>query len=146
MLEDTGDGFSGADYWQNHVLVFDVLPENWGGEAKLGFPGSGQKMFDLLSLKRDINPTSKEYKEAYNLVWRLLTKSSMQKITHGKHLTNSVHLGVLWDENEGYDSKPGTFAELLRYGTVHFQQTRPEIAYVKAPKPPKTIKKGLLEP
>ena len=103
-------------------------------------------MFQLFSMKRDADPDSEDYKEAYNLVWRLLTKSSLQKITHGKNLTNSVHLGVFWDENKGTDAEPGTFGELFRYGTVHFEQTRPEIAYVKAPRPPRTMKKGLLEP
>ena len=145
MLEESGDGFSGVDYWENNVLIWDVLPENWGGEATLGFAGSGEKMFQLFSLKRDADPNSEEYKEAYNLVWRLLTKSSLQKITHGKSLTNSIHLGVFWDENKGKDAEPGTFGELLRYGTVHFEQTRPEITYVKAPRPPKTMKKALLE-
>ena len=146
MLEDTGDGFSGAEYWQNHVLLWDVLPENWAGELTLGFPGCGQKMLDLLSLPLDTDPDSDEYKEAYNLVWRLLTKSTMQKVTHGKHLTVSPHLGVLWDENPGKDCEPGTFGELLRYGSAHFKQTRKEIEYVRAPKPPATMKKGVLEP
>jgi hypothetical protein len=145
MLEND-DGFSGVDYWMNNVLIWDVLPENWGGEATLGFPGSGEKMFKLFSTHRDIDPTSEQYQEAYTFVWRLLTQSSLQKITHGKNLTNSVHLGVLWDENKGKDAEPGTFAELFRYGTVHFEQTRPEISYVEAPRPQKTLKKGLLEP
>ena len=72
----------------------------------------------------------------------------MQKITHGKHLTKSPALGILWDrqENEGKDVAPGTFAELLRYGSVHFEQEREEIEYVKARKPEHRIKKGLLEP
>ena len=139
LMEET------VDYWLNHVLIFDVLQENWGAEATIGFHGAGEKMFKLLSLKRDIDPESEDYKEAYKLVWRLLAKSSMQKITHGKHLTNDVHLGVLWDENPEKDCEPGTFAELLRYGTLHLEQTRKEIEYVQAPKPPKTMQKGLLE-
>lgn len=72
----------------------------------------------------------------------------MQKITHGKGLTRTEALGVILDreENEGKDIEPGTFAELLRYGSVHFEQTREEINYVVAPKPEMVIKKGLLEP
>ena len=77
---------------------------------------------------------------------RLLTRSAMQKVVHGKNLTSSINLGVLWDENPGRDCEPGTFAELLRYGTVHFEQTRKTIEYVQAPAPPTTLKKGLLEP
>lgn len=146
MLEDPNDGFDGPEYWKNNILVWNVLQENWGGEATVGFAGSGEKMFDLLSLRLDSDPESPEYKEAYDLVWRLLTRSSMQKVTHGKDLTNSIHLGALWDENPGMDCQPGTFAELLRYGTVHFEQTRESIVYVTAPAPPEILKKGLLEP
>ena len=149
MLEDAGDGFSDADYWAEHILIFDVLQENWGGEALLGFEGSGQKMCDLLALKREPEKVESDaqQKEAYGLVWRLLTQSSMQKITRGKGLTHSVHLGALWDEpeNQGKYCREGTWAELLRYGTVHFEQTRESIKLKKAERPKDTIKKGLLE-
>ncbi|KAK5125962.1 hypothetical protein LTR85_011317 [Meristemomyces frigidus] len=130
-----------------HILVFDVLQENWGGEATLGFAHFGQRMFDLMNVRLDADRESQEYKDAYKLTWRLLTKSSMQKITHGKGLTNDVMLGVLWDmpENEGKDCAEGTFAELLRYGTINVEQTRGSILYVDAPRPAKTLKKGLLE-
>lgn len=146
MLEDVGDGFSCSDYWQTHILCWDVLAENWGGEMTVGFDKAGQKMYDLLSLKRDIDPNSEEYKKAYELVWRLLTKSSMQKISHGKNLTHSVHLGTLWDENPGKDYEEGTFAELLRYGTVRFRQTRETIVRKEAAKAKLLLKKGVLEP
>lgn len=144
MLEDAGDGFSCTDYWSTRVIVFDVLQECWGAEATIGF--NGEKLYKLLSLKLDSDPEAEDYKEAEKLVWRLLTKSSLQKITHGKNLTNDVHLGVLWDENEGKDVEPGTFAELLRYGTTHFEQTREDIVKMEAKKPAQTMKKGVLEP
>lgn len=146
MLEDAGDDFSGADYWADHVLLFDALSEDWGAEETIGF--IGQDLFDCLATKTDEDPESERYQKAYNLTWRLLTQSSMQKITHGKNLTKGLALGVLWDmeENAGSDAEPGTFAELLRYGSVRFEQTREEIKYVKAKKPEKTLRKGLLEP
>ncbi|KAK4948752.1 hypothetical protein LTR10_012757 [Elasticomyces elasticus] len=146
MLEDTGNGFSGVDYWQKHVLLFDALQEDWGAEATVGF--AGQSLFDALATKLTAPKDSEEYKTAYKLVWRLLTKSSMQKITHGKNLTTTSSVGVLWEEkgNENKDHEPGTFAQLLRYGCVHFEQTRESINYVKAKKPPMTMHKGLLEP
>ncbi|KAJ6588658.1 hypothetical protein B0H19DRAFT_1057803 [Mycena capillaripes] len=148
MLEDAGDGFSCADYWQNHVLCIDVLQENWGAEAIVGFASGGQGILELLSMKRDGDKSSEEYKKAEELVWRMLAKSSMQKITHGKGLTNTVALGVLWElpENVGKDCEPGTFAELLRYGSVHFQQKRENIVTMEAEKASKTMKKGVLEP
>jgi hypothetical protein len=146
MLEDAGDGFSCSDYWQKNILCFDVLKEDFPAEAIVGF--SGQKIFDLLTMRRDGDKDSGEYKEAETMVWTLLSQASMQKITHGKGLTTSVSLGILFDmpENKGRDSAPGTFAELLRYGSVHFRQKRESIARMEAKKAPKTMKKGVLEP
>ena len=146
MLEDPNDGFSGPDYYEKKVLLFDSLSEDWGAEATIGF--SGQDLLDVLATRRDTDPHSEQYRTAYKTVWRLLTRSSMQKITHGKNLTKDAALGVLLDmeENHGKDAAPGTFAELLRYGCVHFEQSRESIEYVKAKKPEQRIKKGLLEP
>ena len=146
MLEEPTDGFSGAEYWANKILLFDALSEDLGAEATIEF--NGQDLFDVLATKRTCVPESEEYKKAYKTIRRLLTRSSMQKITHGKNLTKGEALGVLWDEkeNEGKDVEPGSFAELLRYGRVHFQQERSEIEYGTAKKPESTLEKGLLEP
>lgn len=146
MLEDAGDGFSCADYERDQILWFDVLEEDWAAETVVGF--RGQELFDALATKRDIDPESENYKTAYKLVWRLLTGSSMQKISHGKHLTKTPALGLLWDmkENESKDIEPGTFAELLRYGSVYFEQTRNDIRFVQTEKPEQTMKKGVFEP
>lgn len=71
----------------------------------------------------------------------------MQKVTHGKNLLRTPALGTLWDltENEGKDVEEGTFAELLRYGALHFQQTREEIEKVEPEESGFVIRKGLLE-
>ena len=146
MLEDPTDGFNGTEYYGNKVLLFDALSEDWGAEEEIGF--LGQDFFDVLATKRDVDVESDEHQKAYKTIWKLLTQSSMQKIAHGKHLTKDLALGMLWDmkENEGKDKEPGTFAELLRYGSVHFEQKREGIKYVKAEMPTYRIKKGLLEP
>lgn len=146
MLEDAGDGFSGVDYWMKHVLLFDSLQESWGAEATVGF--GGPKLFNALATKLDAPEDSEEYKTGYNLVWRLLSASTLQKITHGKNLTATPSVGVLWEEtgNENKDHEPGTFAELMRYGCTHFEQTRESVKYVQAKRPEMTLKKGLLEP
>ncbi|KAF2668757.1 hypothetical protein BT63DRAFT_284886 [Microthyrium microscopicum] len=145
-LEDAGDGFSGAEYQRDHILWYDTLPENWSAETVVGY--TGQALFDALSTRTDIDPDTEEYKTAYKLVWRMLTTASMQKITHGKNLTKTPALGLLWDEkeNEGKDNAPGTFAELLRLGSRYSFQKRQSIAFVKTEKPAVTMKKGLLEP
>ena len=146
MLENTGRGFSGVKYWCEKVLVFDALQECWGAEATIGWPG--HVLFDALSAKVDGDRDSQAWKNGYEVVWRLLTRSSLQKVTHGKNLTKTPAIGLLWDQegNEEKDCEQGTWAEVLRYGQVHFQQTREEIAYVKAARPESTLKQKLLEP
>ncbi|KAK4236324.1 hypothetical protein C8A03DRAFT_17022, partial [Achaetomium macrosporum] len=145
-LDDAGDGFSCADYWENNVLVFRAVDENWGAESLVGF--EGPKLRDLLALRLDSDPSAPEYAEASKLVWRLLTRSSMQKVAHGKGLTNDVMLGILWDmpENETADCAPGTFAWLLRQGPVHLCQTRTSIQSVATPPVKERWRKGVLEP
>ncbi|KAL6235884.1 hypothetical protein BDW75DRAFT_250540 [Aspergillus navahoensis] len=146
MLEDVGDGFSCAEYAVNNILWFDVLAENWGFEEKAGF--RGEDLFNILATRTDADPESREYKTASEVVWHFLAQCSMQKITHGKNLTKTPALGLLWDreENQGKDIEPGTFAELIRYGTTHLRQTRSAIRYVTVKKPKETMRKGLLEP
>ncbi|KXT00420.1 hypothetical protein AC579_7011 [Pseudocercospora musae] len=133
-----------ASYWQTHIFCFDSLQECWGAENTIGF--NGRDFYNALSTRTDIASESEEYKKASNLVWRLLSKSSIQKITHGKHLTVSKHLGTLWDENEGKDVETGTFAEVLRYGCTHFEQTRTEIVRMEAKPFQKLMHKGVFEP
>ncbi|CAA9965193.1 Capsule polysaccharide biosynthesis protein [Pyrenophora teres f. maculata] len=100
-------------------------------------------------MKVDPNENSPEYKKGESLIWKMLAQSVLQKIIHGKGLTHSLHCGTLLDmsENEGKDAEPGTIGELLRYGSVHFEQTR-EMEYIEAPavKADVIIRKGLLEP
>ena len=143
MLEGNGttDTFSGSNYWMKHVLKTDVAQENWGAEAVLGFDNFGPRMFHLLQLKVDGNREIKRWKEAYEVVWRVLRKSSVQKVTRGKNLTHSIHLGSLWDESQGTGCLPGTFGELLRYGCVHFRQQRKEVVTIEPKRPKVTMEK-----
>ncbi|KAK3673223.1 hypothetical protein LTR78_006768 [Recurvomyces mirabilis] len=119
---------------------------SWGAEATIGFKDFGQRASDLLALRLDSDPKTPEYAEAHELTWHLLSQCSMQKVTNGKGTTKGLQLGYIWDHNPGMDSEPGTYGELLGYGTEHFEQMRSEIRCVKAPRPAKTFKKGLLEP
>jgi hypothetical protein len=109
----------------------------------------GEDLFKVFTRKRDSDVESEQYKIAERTAWRLLTDSTMQKITHGKELTHTLQCGALMDlpENEGMDAEPGTFGELLRYGSVHLEQTRARIAYVDAVTvaPEFVIHKKLLE-
>ncbi|KAK6530931.1 hypothetical protein TWF281_007763 [Arthrobotrys megalospora] len=141
---DTGE-INWAEYAKEKIFWYDVLEENFGAEIIVGF--TGQPLYDALAAKLDVDKESEEYKTAYKLVWRLLTQSSMQKITHGKELTKTPALGLLWDleENKDKDIEPGTFAELLRFGSVHFEQTR-KVEAVEYKVPSEVLHKGVFEP
>ena len=69
----------------------------------------------------------------------------MQKISTGKGVLDERTLGTLWPENPGKDAKENTFAHLLRYGALHYRQTREAVELVKCEKPKVTVKRGLLE-
>ncbi|QGA12405.1 hypothetical protein EYB26_000049 [Talaromyces marneffei] len=135
-----------ADYAQKNILRFDALEEDWAAETVVGY--QGEKLFEALTTRLHEDPESERYKRAYETVWRILTNSSMQKVTHGKKLTKTPALGVLLDkpENANKDIEPGTFADLLRYGSVHFEQTRSQITVIQTEKPTETMKKGIFEP
>jgi hypothetical protein len=146
-LQEPDGGFDGVDYWAKKILLIDVRSEDWAAEQILGY--NGEDLFRVFTTKMDADRESENYKTAEKIVWRLLTKSTMQKIVHGKELTYSVSCGTLLDlpENEGKDQEAGTFGELLRYGSVHLEQTRESIVYA-APvivAPEFVIRKGLLE-
>ncbi|KAL9081482.1 MAG: hypothetical protein Q9157_000040 [Trypethelium eluteriae] len=148
LLDSPGkdrEGFSGRKYWEQKVLLIDSLDEIWLAEKLTGF--DTQKVFDLLATKFDDEDTAK-VEEAGNLVWTLLEQASMQKVYHGKKLLKTPALGQLWDrsENGNADCAEGTFAALLRYGSVHFEQTR-HVPVVKAPRVNEqdVLRLGLLE-
>ena len=125
-------GFSGRKYWEEKVLLIDSLDETWLAEKVQNF--DTQKIFDLLATRFE-DPDAVKVEEARNLVWTLLEQASMQKVYHGKKLLKTPAIGQLWDrsDNGNADCAGGTFAALLRYGSVFFEQTR-EVPIVRAPK------------
>jgi hypothetical protein len=148
MLDDAGDGFSGSNYWLNHIMGIDAISEAWQAEMILGFDVGGQSKLDVLSTRLDVDKNSEQYKLAEKVIWQILCESSMQKISRGKNLSVSVQLGTMLDlpENSAKDHEHGTFAELLRYGTVHFRQKRSQIVTRMPEARHSPIKKGHLEP
>ncbi|SPO07729.1 related to capsule polysaccharide biosynthesis protein [Cephalotrichum gorgonifer] len=148
LLEDAGDGFSGTEYWTRHMLLLDFAPETGMPMKMLGAAkNGGERMLDLLSMRKQ-QPNKNDFREAERVVWETLAHSSMWKISHVKGMTHKPQLGSLLDapENLGKDQAPGTFMEVLRYGTVHFRQKRQSPGLRDAPRPEFTLKVGLLEP
>ncbi|KAH7018571.1 uncharacterized protein B0I36DRAFT_277212 [Microdochium trichocladiopsis] len=149
MLDaDPADGFSCSDYWLNKILWMDAIQEAWRAEMLLGFNVGGQSLLDILTTRLDIDKDSKEYRLADKVVWQILTQGSMQKIFRGGNILASVQLGTMLDmpENAGKDRGQGTFAELLRYGTLHWRQKRPALVSITPVAKQPLIKKGHLEP
>ena len=130
--EKDPQGFRGRQYWEEKVLLIDSLDETWRAEELKKF--DTRKIFDLLATRFE-DPDTARVEEAKTLVWTLLEQTSMQKVYHGKKLLKTPAIGQLWDrsENEDADCAEGTFAALLRYGSVFFEQTR-DVPIVKAPK------------
>lgn len=142
-LQEPNGSFNGVNYWANKVLLWSVLPEDFPAENTIGFDGAD--ILNVFATRLDGNGNEAGFEKA---VWTMMAQSVMQKITHGKELTHKPHCGTLLDlpEHEGKDAAPETFGELLRYGSVHLEQTR-EMQYVTAAvvDPEFVIHKGLLE-
>lgn len=113
--------------------------------------GFGERAFETLQLQHsdpNLDRSSEKFKVAEKIIWELLANASMWKVGHAHGLAHSIYLGSLLDqpENEGKDSQPGTFGELLRQGTVHRRHTRKEVVRRPTPRPNTAFKKGVLEP
>jgi hypothetical protein len=117
------DGFDGPDYFRKHFFLLDARTEMFLGQA---FDG-GDRVRRLLSLQRREPPDDEDQEAACRFVYDVLAKSSCCKFSKG---TGRLGLPTLvadyWGRPEfaNDDSQPGTWGEYLRYGSVHFRQTR----------------------
>ncbi len=145
-LQEPNGGFDGVNYWANKVLLWNALSEDFPAEKAIGFDSAD--LMKLLATRLDADEDDIACAKAKTTAWTMLAQSVMQKITHGKGMTHIPHSGILLDlpENAGIDAAPGTLGGLLRYGSVHLEQTR-EMQYINAPVVASEliIRKGLLE-
>lgn len=147
------EGVNCYKYWCTNVLVLNAQSENLAAEIYANRTGPHPWIMERLATpistpSHSSSPDAiQDWKDGYNLTWRLLTQSNMMKVTSATGLTKTPHLGVLWNmpENEGKDCKEGTFAELLRYGAEWFEQTREEVDVLEDLRPVGREEKGLLE-
>jgi hypothetical protein len=137
-------GLDFHEYWKTNVMPINMLKEGWALEELCGF--SGERPFELLTAKLD-DADNSEHFESQNLIWRLLTRSSFQKIPTGKHVTRYRPLGFFLSSpgNIDKDCEPGTYAELLRYGAEHFIQLRDEIVLAQLPELEVKLQRGVLD-
>jgi hypothetical protein len=117
------DGFDGPAYFRQHFFLLDARTEVFLGQA---FDG-GDNVHRWLLLPRQENSDNDDQAAASRFVYDVLAKSSCCKFSKG---TSRLGLPTLvaecWSRPEcaNDDCQPGSWGEFLRYGSVHFQQTR----------------------
>lgn len=148
-IQDPADGFDGRDCFERRIYMLPALREMWQYQVATGFSGATQ--FSLLTERFDVPEAerSPQWHRALAFVQDLLRGSVLMKTCHGPAGALESSLADILDDpkNDGSDCAPGTFAAYLRYGAVHFDQTRP-LEPVTAPPPPgaRVWAKRLLEP
>jgi len=117
-------------------MLFDGVEEAGWNPYKPGY--HGKKLFDFLS-----SPVDDETSEAGQYVHHLLKETCLMKNYRGRGMANMFpSLGSLWDENDGSDAAPGTWARYLRDTSTDNKQTRALLPKV-LPRVPKVWSVGL---
>lgn len=117
------DGFDGPEYFREHFFLLDARTEMFLGQAF----DEGDRVRRLLLLPRREPPDDEDQEAASRFVYGVLAESSCCKFSKG---TGRLGLPTLvaeyWTRPEyaNDDCQPGTWGEYLRYGSVHFRQTR----------------------
>ena len=125
-LIDPEDGFNGPEYFANHMLLTAALQETFHFQQVTGW--SGNKQFELLATKRSGSEAirNEKWEEAETFVHTALAETSTMKLSHGPPGSLESFLADIWDSelHQQMDNLEGTFAAYLRYGSVHYNQTR----------------------
>lgn len=150
-LVDPSDGFDGPKYYRENILFARAMQETFYVQPKTKW--SGPLQLSYLATRRDVlnGSESDEVRErwlaAQEFVHDALANTSTLKLSHG-HPGGKDFLADLLDqpENENADCEPGTFAEYLRWGSVHLDQTREMVPYKIDNSKDKVYYIGILEP
>ncbi|KAK4065090.1 uncharacterized protein Triagg1_8726 [Trichoderma aggressivum f. europaeum] len=123
---DPSDGFNGPEYYAKHMFLASALQETFYFQQVTGW--SGTRQFELLTKQRVGEGVVKDetWQAAEDFVKDALANTSTMKLSHGPPGALDSFLADLWDSEEHHDKDniEGTFAAYLRYGSVHFDQTR----------------------
>ncbi|KAI0017946.1 capsular polysaccharide synthesis protein-domain-containing protein [Xylariomycetidae sp. FL0641] len=147
-LIDPQDGFNGPEYLAKSMLFYSGIQELYYFQPITGW--SGTRQLELLSAKREGDGVVKDetWHAADAFVKDALANTATMKLSHGPAGWFESHLADLWDSPEHHDKDniEGTFAAYLRYGSVHFDQTR-EMVPIKLEVPEEDVLHlGYLEP
>ncbi|KAH7212290.1 hypothetical protein DER44DRAFT_767923 [Fusarium oxysporum] len=121
-LVDVTTGFNGREFWENKVFMVEGIENGILGALKTNL--DGQKQADYFLTRLD-EPDLDKRSEAEAFMVEMLEKSHMYKMYHNS-MGDRPALGDLVKKKENHDItyRPGTFGELYRYGTVHWEPTR----------------------
>ncbi|KAJ3551407.1 hypothetical protein NPX13_g11368 [Xylaria arbuscula] len=121
-LLDVSTGWDGREFWENKVFMVEGIRNGILGAILTEY--DGYKQAELFTTALD-EPDEEKRKAAEAFVVEVLENSHMYKVYHN----SAGGLPALGDviKKDGFkdaDHRPGTFGELYRYGTVHWEPTR----------------------
>ncbi|KAI1109620.1 hypothetical protein F5Y14DRAFT_431663 [Nemania sp. NC0429] len=121
-LLDVSTGWNGREFWENRVFMVEGIQNGILGAIRTDYDGHRQA--ELFTTRLD-EPDEDRRRAAEAFVVEVLERSHMYKVYHN----SAGGLPALGDlvKKDGFkdaDHRPGTFGELYRYGTVHWESTR----------------------
>lgn len=123
---DEPSGWNGVEYYKKHMLLHDGEKEMALLQALTAWDGKLE--FELLSRKRSGEGAvvDESWVAADELVKNVITNSALLKLSHGPKGMFRYTLAGFWDREENHDADvaPGTFAEYLRFASLHYEQSR----------------------
>ncbi|GAP92517.1 putative capsule polysaccharide biosynthesis protein [Rosellinia necatrix] len=137
-LLDVGTGWSGRAFWERHVFMVEGIVNGILGSIRTGH--DGRRQAELFTTPLD-DPDDGRRAAAEAFVVDMLENSHMYKVYHNP----AGGLPALGDviKRDGFrdaDHRPGTYGELYRYGTVHWESTRGVERLVPQPTTDKLIR------
>lgn len=143
-LSDPNDGFDGAEYFATKIFLAPAMQELFALQPLTKWSGIEQN--NLFRIRLD-DPKDEIWQKANAYVRDAFANQSAIKVSRGPKNPKLVCLAELWDKEEFLDAdhREGTFASYLRYGSIHYDQTRDLIPMVLE-RNENTLKMGPLEP
>lgn len=122
-LLDVSTGWNGREFWENKVFMVEGIQNGILGAIRTNYDGLKQAEFLTTPLDE---PDEEKRRAAEAFVLEVLAQSHMYKVYHNSMGSGLPALGdvIKKDGFKDADHRPGTFGELYRYGTVHWESTR----------------------
>jgi hypothetical protein len=144
QLRDPADGFNGAEYFTNNVLLLRAIDHVYYAQKITGW--DGRRQYDMLATRVD-DVKAPLQADAKAFVDKVLRNSALMKLSHGPPC-GLENLATIWDEEShaNDDIAEGTFADYLRNASVHWDYTGVAVKQAKVEKPKQIFEAGVLEP